>query len=72
MKYPNHLKEICARNNTRQIEIAVNIGVQPSRLSAIAQGWVSPRPEEKSNIARILNVPEREIFPVSADEGKVG
>ncbi len=38
-----------------QIFIATETGINPSKLSRIAKGWVEPRPDEYIRIRKVLD-----------------
>jgi len=44
----------------KQLELARQIGISPSRLSLIENGWAKPRPEELSALRKALGLDEGE------------
>jgi transcriptional regulator with XRE-family HTH domain len=46
-----------------QRELARQLGVSPSTLSAVENGWQAPWPKLRADCARALKCGERELFP---------
>ena len=50
------------RRRIKQVDLALDIRVDPARLSRIINGREEPTPEIKRDIARLLGIAERELF----------
>jgi transcriptional regulator with XRE-family HTH domain len=47
------------RHGCKQLEVARQTGINPTRLSKIENGWMEPRPEEVAAICAALNLDEQ-------------
>ena len=59
------LKFAIIRSGKNQIEIAREAEIQESKLSKIVNGYVQPTEEEMSRIAKVLEIPKRELFNIN-------
>jgi len=55
------LKIALIHANVSQIELATRVGVHPSTLSRITNGWLMPTPEIEAAIRRALGVHGRGV-----------
>jgi transcriptional regulator with XRE-family HTH domain len=58
----NHLKEMRFFKNVSQALLALETGIQQSRISLIENGLVTPREEERQKIADALGVAKDKLF----------
>jgi DNA-binding Xre family transcriptional regulator len=56
------LKMAFIKRGNRQIEAAQSIGMDPSKLSKVINGWVRPTREERNAICEYLSKSESELF----------
>jgi transcriptional regulator with XRE-family HTH domain len=54
------------RRRIRQIDLAKIMGYAPVTVSAVERGRIQPWPEFRRRAARVLGLPERELFPAVA------
>jgi transcriptional regulator with XRE-family HTH domain len=47
------------KQGLRQLEVARQTGIHPTRLSKIENGWEQPRDDEIAAIRRVLNLNEQ-------------
>jgi transcriptional regulator with XRE-family HTH domain len=59
-----HLKMTILQKFGNQANFAMVVGLSESSLSRIVRGRKQPDQELRENIANLLGVPEREIFPI--------
>ena len=57
------LKIARIRQGRSQLEVARQIGIHPTRLSKIENGWEKPRCDELSSIRAALNLDEQSDNP---------
>ena len=58
----NHLNEMRFFKNVSQALLALETGIQQSRISLIENGLVTPREEERQKIADALGVAKDKLF----------
>lgn len=66
----NRLREIRQLKRLSQFGLAKLSNVEPSILSKIETGIISPYPAWRKRIAEALGVLEAEIFPEVTEDGK--
>lgn len=58
------------RDPRTQIEIAHKARIHESKLSNIARGWRTATPDEQKRLAKVLGIPEEQLFPTEAVEAR--
>ena len=58
----NKIRVLRAIHNLSQDQVANELGCDHSKVSRIERGLISPTPEEKKKIAKLLEVKPEEIF----------
>ncbi|MGW8289522.1 MAG: helix-turn-helix domain-containing protein [Candidatus Bathyarchaeia archaeon] len=56
------LKQLLQERNIKQVELAHALGVSPSYLNLVVNGWTVPSKTFRHRTARCLQVPESQIF----------
>ncbi len=56
------LKTTLWKRNIKQIDLALNLKIDPSLISKIINGRAEPTPEIKREISKFLGMDERELF----------
>ena len=46
----------------KQLQAAMDLGICPSRLNKIINGWVAPTTEEQKMLSEYLGVPGEKLF----------
>lgn len=59
----NNLKRVRKKKNLKQVEIAVDAGINPSYYSKIERGEVNPSLEKVYRIIKALNIRSSDILP---------
>jgi transcriptional regulator with XRE-family HTH domain len=54
------------RQGRSQLEVARQVGIHPTRLSKIENGWEQPRENEVSAIRAALNLEESQVEELAA------
>ncbi len=57
------LKDELWRRRLKQVHVAQQLGIHPSRFTAICNKWARPTAEQSMRIAAFLGVDEAELFP---------
>lgn len=57
------LKEVLWRRNLKQVYVATDLGIHPSRFSAFCNGYATPSAEQAERISAFLGVPVDDLFP---------
>jgi len=57
------LKRVRKKKNLKQVEVAVDAGVNPSCYSKIERGEVNPSLEKVYRIIKALNIHSSDLFP---------
>jgi transcriptional regulator with XRE-family HTH domain len=61
-----NLKAALAARKLRQIDLALQVGIDPSALSQIVNGWRTADPTLRHRIARVLRADEPWLFSSKA------
>jgi transcriptional regulator with XRE-family HTH domain len=66
------LKMALFQQGKRQTRMALDLGLDPARLSRIVNELAVPNPEERKGIAQYLGVAEEELFGRTPQHGNYG
>lgn len=56
------LKQAIFNCGQTQRRVGAAAGIRENRFSSIVNGWATPRPQERKNIAQVLGRSEAELF----------
>ena len=59
----NNLREIRKRKELSQLKLGQLTGIQPSEISRVENGWLTPYPSWRTRLAEALGVSEDTLFP---------
>ena len=69
-RYVNNLRIVRVIEGLSQDALAAKIQVDPAIVGRIERGVIRGTPEQRRQIARILGVPETQLFSVSKPENQ--
>ena len=61
--YRNRVKEVREKAKMSQVELARRTFIASTNISSIECGRLAAWPKARKALARVLNVPEAELFP---------
>ena len=64
----NRVREVRLRHKLSQTKLSRLVEVPESQLSAVERGRLWPWPKLRRNLAKVLGVPEDELFPEIIEE----
>ena len=60
------IKKVILYSGKKQLQVALNTGMHPTRLNLILNGWISPNEKEKYLLAQEMGKSVGELFPEEA------
>ncbi len=64
------LKRELRKRGLKQVRVATQLGIHPTRFSGMCNGWARPTPEQRERISEYLGTDPDELFPLPQEDSQ--